>query len=128
MGKGISNAVQEVFPDSAEFISHYHFLARLGKDLFGKENDQIRARLRKHGIQGKLRKRVREYKSMIDRDLAVVQSLSSSLPAKNPQRPPSPTHMPLVAAYAFVLWALESKKQARVCGLVKNHFRDIFFI
>ena len=55
MGKGISNAVKEIFPDSPDFICHYHFLRDLGKDLFGKENDKIRGRLSKHGIQGKLR-------------------------------------------------------------------------
>jgi len=116
MGKGISNAVKTVFPDSADFICHYHFLASLGKNLFGKENDRIRARLRKHGIQGKLRKRVREYKSMIDRDPAVVQSLTSTLEANSAQIGSSFTDIPLVAAYAFVLWALEGKKQAQGYG------------
>ena len=116
MAKGISNAVREVFPDSPDFICHYHFLSALGKNLFGKENDRIRARLRKHGIQGKLRKRAREYKSMIDRDPAIVQSLTSTLEAKSPQRCSSFTDMPFVAAYAFVLWALEGKKQAQGYG------------
>jgi len=116
MGKGISNAVKTVFPDSADFICHYHFLAAVGKNLFGKENDRIRVRLRKHGIQGKLRKRVREYKRMIDEHPAVVESLASNLKVKNSQRPLLLLYMPLVAAYTLVLWALEGKKQGQGYG------------
>ena len=116
MGKGISNAVKTVFPDSADFICHYHFLAAVGKNLFGKKNDRIRARLRKHGIQGKLRKRVREYKRMIDEHPAVVESLTSNLNVKNSQHAPFLVHMPLVAAYTFILWALEGKKQGQGYG------------
>lgn len=116
MGKGISTAVKEVFPDSPDFICHYHFLSAVGKNLFSKENDQIRARLSKHGIQGKLRKRVREYKRLIDQDPSVVRSLSATLEAKSPQIGSSFRYMPLVAAYAFVLWALEGKKQTQGYG------------
>jgi len=116
MGKGILRAVKEVFPDSPDFICHYHFLSAVGKNLFGKENDQIRARLRKHGIQGKLHKRVREYKGMIDDHPAALHSFSSGLNGNTP-RPSGPcTHDALVATYAFVLWALEGKKQAQGYG------------
>lgn len=116
MGKGIVRAVKEVFPDSPDFICHYHFLSAVGKNLFGKENDQIRARLRKHGIQGKLHKRVREYKGMIDDHPAALHSFSSGLNGNTPQPSGPFTHDALVATYAFVLWALEGKKQAQGYG------------
>jgi hypothetical protein len=116
MGKGISNALQEVFPDSPDFICHYHFLADLGKDLFGEENDKIRARLRKHAIQGKLRKRVREYKRRIDENPALVESLAGGMKENNPSRCTSLKSIPLVISYTLVLWALEGKKQAQGYG------------
>lgn len=116
MGKGISNALQEVFPDSPDFICHYHFLADLGKDLFGKENDKIRARLRKHGIHGKLRKRVREYKRKIDENPSLVESLAGGVKEKNPSGCISLKSIPFVVSYTLVLWALESKKSAQGYG------------
>ena len=52
MGKGISRAVEKVFPDTPDFICHYHFLSAVGKNLLKTENDTLRKRLSKHGIQG----------------------------------------------------------------------------
>lgn len=116
MGKGISGAVKAVFPESPDFICHYHFLAAVGKNLFGKENDRIRARLRKHGIHGTLRKRAREYKPRMEEQPAVVQSLGSMLNAKDPKPLAPCTPLAPVAAYSLVLWALEGKKQAQGYG------------
>jgi hypothetical protein len=56
MGAGILAAVDEVFPGVPDYICHFHFLRDIGKDLFQREHDHIRSRLRCHGIQGKLRK------------------------------------------------------------------------
>ena len=56
MGAGIIAAVDEVFPGIPDYICHFHFLRDIGKDLFQREHDHIRSRLRCHGIQGKLRK------------------------------------------------------------------------
>ncbi len=116
MGKGISNALKEVFPDSPDFICHYHFLADLGKDLFGAENDKIRTRLRKHGIQGKLRKRVREYKRRIDKNPSLVHSLVHGMNEKDPSGCTSLESIPVVVSYTLVLWALEGKKTAEGYG------------
>lgn len=117
MGKGISGALKAVFPESPDFICHYHFLAAVGKNLFGKENDRLRARLRKHGIHGILRKRAREYKRSMEQQPAVVQSLSSILiNAKDPKPLAPRTPLAPVAAYSLVVWALEGKKQAQGYG------------
>ncbi|MAE16783.1 MAG: hypothetical protein CL911_05010, partial [Deltaproteobacteria bacterium] len=48
-----------VFPNVAQFICHFHFLKVLGNDLFGEEYEIIRRRLKHHGIQTTLRKRIR---------------------------------------------------------------------
>jgi len=75
MGKGICTAVSSVFPGIPDFICHYHFLADIGKDLLGIDYDKIRNRLSKHGIQGKLHKRVREWAKDIQENPVLVQSL-----------------------------------------------------
>ena len=41
MGKGIMNAVEEVFDGIRIFICHFHFLRDIGKDLFGDDYDVI---------------------------------------------------------------------------------------
>lgn len=56
MGIGILAAVKEVFPEVPDYICHFQFLRDIGKDLFQREHDHIRNRLRCHGIQSKLRK------------------------------------------------------------------------
>jgi len=111
MGKGITNAAEEVFPDSPDRICHYHFLADLGDDLFGKENAKIRGRLSKHGIQGKLRNRVREFRKIIDDNPDLVESLVNSLKEQSIRNLLQPNLMPAAAAYTLALWALAGKKQ-----------------
>ena len=116
MGKGILNAVKEVFPNTPDFICHYHFLSAQGKTLFGKENDKIRDRLSKHGIQGKLRIRVRQFKKVIDETPGLVDSFHNGLKAKSIEDPQRINHIPVVAAYTLALWALEGKKQGKGYG------------
>ncbi|MBA7659443.1 hypothetical protein ES703_67423 [subsurface metagenome] len=66
MVKGILAVIREVFKNVPLFIYHYHFLKNVGKELFGEENDTIRKRLKNHGIQGTLRRRV----SILDSNIA----------------------------------------------------------
>lgn len=108
MGKGICGAVHQVFPGKPDFICHYHFLADIGKDLLGDDNDKIRGRLSRHGIQGTLRKRVREWARGARENPAVVQALLDGV--KNGHLPPSAADLlPTINAYALVLWALAGK-------------------
>ena len=116
MGKGILNAVKEVFPNTPDFICHYHFLSAQGKTLFGAENDKIRGRLKKHSIQGKLRIRVREFKKVIDETPYLVDSFLNGLKAVSIEDPHRINHIPVVAAYTLALWALEGKKQGKGYG------------
>jgi len=116
MGKGITNASEEVFPDCPDRICHYHFLADIGEDLFGKENARIRGRLSKHGIQGKLRKRVREFKKIIDDNPGLVESLLNGLKVQSIENILQPNPMPAAAAYTLALWALAGKKQGQGYG------------
>jgi hypothetical protein len=115
MSKAISNAVGEVFPGIRDLICHFHFLADTGKDLFGKENDKIRARLSKHGIQGKLRKRVREFKEIIDDNPGLVETMVDSFKQGSLQDRMLDL-MPALAAYTLALWVLAGKKEAQGYG------------
>jgi len=115
MGKGISGAVEKVFPDTPDFICHYHFLAAVGKNLLNAENDTLRKRLSKHGIQGKLRMRARELKRNVEKNRLLVPSLLKCLEQKSLEGC-AVDLMPAVVTYALVLWALAGKKQGHGYG------------
>ncbi len=110
MGKGICAAVARVFPGIPDFICHYHFLADVGKDLFGGENDTMRKRLSKHGIQGKLRKRLRELQQQVDENPSVVESLESGVPADGLPGDAADSCIPAVVCYTLMRWAMAGKK------------------
>jgi hypothetical protein len=79
MGPGILKAVAQVFPHTPDFICHYHFLRDIGNDLFGKDYDLIRKRLRKHGITSKLHYRARRLKPVIDDNSALMDAFHSDV-------------------------------------------------
>ena len=110
MGKGICSAVSRVFPGIADFICHYHFLADVGRDLFGTSNDTIRKRLSTHGVQGKLRKRVRELNGMVRTNSSLIDSLVSGLDEQLPADEVM-AHMPSVVCYTLVQWTLAAKNE-----------------
>jgi len=108
MGKGICSAVQQVFPTTPDFICHYHFLADIGKDLLGPDNEKIRSRLSRHGIQGTLRKRVREWSHSARENPALVEALLDGV--QDGRLPPcAAALLPTITAYTLVLWALAGK-------------------
>ena len=115
MGKGIIRAVEKVFPDTPDFICHYHFLAAVGKNLLNKENDTLRKHLSKHGIQGKLRMRARELKRKVEKSRELVSFLLKCLEQKSLEGC-AVDLMPAVVTYALVLWALAGKKQGNRYG------------
>jgi hypothetical protein len=110
MGKGIIHAVETIFPGIPDFICHYHFLTAAGKNLLQRDNDTLRKRLSKHGIQGKLRMRARELKRKVEKSPDLVPSLLKSLEQKSVDNSVLDL-MPAVITYALVLWALAGKKQ-----------------
>lgn len=59
MGKGILNAVAEVFPDTPDFICHFHFLRDIGKDLLLSDYTAFYKRLRKLKVRSTLKQRGR---------------------------------------------------------------------
>jgi len=115
MGKGILFAVTQVFPHTPDFICHFHFLRDIGKDLYEKENDMIRNRLRKNAIQAILRKRLASFRKEIEKDTDIFVQLSRLLKEREgSENPVKPTLE--VFLYILILWALEGKKQGHGYG------------
>ena len=110
MGKGILKAVATVFPDVPDFICHFHFLRDIGKDLLGTPYDTIRKRLKAHGISGALRYRARQLKAVMDANPAMITALHKAMDNAT-LSPEMFEHVPIVAAYTLIQWALKGKSQ-----------------
>lgn len=113
MSKGIIKAVEIVFPNVKDFICHFHFLRDSGKDLLGVEYDNIRKRLSKHGITGKLNYRLRRFKQTIDENIQLIDMLNHREQNCNDELLCT---MPVIAAYSLIVWAFEGKKQGNGYG------------
>lgn len=110
MGKGIMNAVKDVFPYTRIFICHFHFLRDIGKDLFGTDYDVIRKRLQKHAISSKLHKQKKELKMVIDNNPALIDGIYYCV-EKGTIEDSLLELMPLVSCYALIMWILEGRNQ-----------------
>lgn len=123
MGKGILAAIGEVFNNVPLFICHYHFLKSVGKELFGEENDTIRKRLKNHGIQGALRRRVRALNSNIAAaPPELVETFSSGIETEDAAKAPAPMVM-----HTLLEWALEGKNQGQGRGFPFDQPHLVFY-
>lgn len=116
MGKGIVLAIEEVFKNLPHFLCHFHFLRDLGKDLFGTENDTIRNRLRKHGIQQTLRKRARGLKKHISSTPHLVDGFIDGLFQPCILRLCPPHNIQAVVTWLLIMWALAGKSEGKGFG------------
>lgn len=108
MAAGILRAVAQVFPNTLDFICHFHFLRDIGTDLMGEDYDRIRQRLRKHEIHATLRAHAKAIKRRL------APEILGQLAAGIPDPRPCDTHrqsLPLASVYSLILWALEGKTQ-----------------
>ena len=79
MGKAILKAVRTVFPDSPDYICHFHFLKDIGKDLLERDYSTVRRHLKTHRIRTHLRKMIKAFKKIIDEDVALQTELDNYL-------------------------------------------------
>ena len=118
MGAGILAAIKAVFKNVPMFICHYHFLKAIGKELFEQEHDILRKRLKKHGAQGILRKRVRDLENKID--LAPAQILETVLRFIEDDEGTNNVHatedFSQMLIHTMLAWALEGKHQGNGHG------------
>jgi len=88
----------------------------VGKDLFGDENDIIRKILQNYGIQTVLKRRARQLEDSIADTNTLVDGFVSGIESeKIPSNCPL-SHVPEIAAYTLIKWALDGKKQGHGFG------------
>ena len=116
MGKGIALAIKTVFKNVPALICHYHFLKDIGKDLFGEENDIIRKRLRKHGIQAVLKKRLRNLKKIISSMPHLLDEFVNGIENENILTNITLKTISVIATYTLINWALAGKNSGQGFG------------
>ena len=126
MGKGIMSAIEDVFPGKPDFICHFHFLRDIGKDLFGKEYNQIRNRLKKHKIRSLLRRMVKSLKENIDDESKAIQDLRANM-KKGQIEASSLKDMPEAAIYTMIHWAFDISSQLQGYGFPFDRPHLIFY-
>lgn len=109
MGKGIMNAVGEVFSGVKIFICHFHFLRDIGKDLLEENYDVIRKRLRRLGTVTALRTLAKHLKEIIDADSKIADNFFDLLEGGGEVVGQSTDKLLVINIYMFIIWILEGK-------------------
>jgi hypothetical protein len=120
MGKGILNAVAEVFPDTPDFICHFHFLRDIGKDLLNNDYTTLLKRLRKLKVRPKLRRRAKYLEQKINPDCHDVGEIIESLQSGKWQTN-NFDNVPLITAYALIQWIFDYPKESDGYGFPFDH-------
>ena len=116
MGKGFLAALREVFPNVPLFACHFHFLKNVGNELFGEENDTIRKRLKSHGIQGTLRRRVHTLNSRIAEEPELADTFLAGIESEDLLILRALEGLAQVLVRTLLMWALEGKNQGQGRG------------
>jgi hypothetical protein len=111
MGKGIQNAVNEVFPGIPDYICHFHFLRDIGKDLLEHDYGIIRNALKNNKVRSRLRQRARLLRSKIDIEPKVIAALKASLASGKVNRA-TVRKMPTLVAFAMIHWILDANSES----------------
>lgn len=111
MGKGIQNAVDEVFPGIPDYICHFHFLRDIGKDLLEHDYGIIRTALKNNKVRSTLRQRARLLRSKIDIEPEAIAALKASLASGKVKRA-TVRKMPTLVAFAMIHWILDANSES----------------
>lgn len=104
MGSGLMSAVEQVFPNTPDFICHFHFLRDLGKDLIKTQYQMLIRQIKTLRIRPKLREAARRLKQLIEAEphhKACLQNYLETMPS-SASGLPAP-----VSAYLLIMWVLE---------------------
>lgn len=115
MGKGIIAAVEQVFPDIADFICHFHFLRDIGKDLLLDDYTALQKRLRKLKIRPLLRQRAKYLEQKINPDNHSFDEIMASIDSGTWETS-SFKHFPLITVYVLINWVFEYTSQSKAYG------------
>ncbi len=111
MGRGIADAVEEVFPCVPDYICHFHFLRDIGKDLLLEEYAALRKRLRKLNARSLLRQRARYLEKKIVDSSLCPDDFQASLEAGE-KGSASTEGTSLMTAYTLIHWAFDHRSQS----------------
>lgn len=115
MGKGIVNAVAEVFPGTPDFICHFHFLRDIGKDLLLDDYSAFQKRLRRLKVRPTLRRQAKYLEQKINPDHHDIDGIIESLQSGGWQSSHF-EHIPMILAYALIHWIFEYPKESSGYG------------
>ncbi len=115
MGKGIINAVAQVFPDTPDFICHFHFLRDIGKDLLTDEYSSFLKRLRRLNVRPTLRRQAKYLEQKINPASHDIVGMAKSLQSGNWQITDF-EHAPMVMASALIHWIFDYPSQSNGYG------------
>lgn len=115
MGKGIMNAVKEVFPKIPILICHFHFLRDMGKDLLKSNYDIITKRLTHFGFLVKLKTVRTGLKTVVEENPALIEHFHNSLVENKKVSQQSPEFL-LVMLYTLLEWILNWKDNSAGYG------------
>ena len=114
MGTGILKAVAQVFPDTRDFICHFHFLRDVGKDLLNPAYAQLRKALRTHAATTNLNALIRQARQYIEKQSADTAWLALSI--KDGKDLGEIQQVSAISAYSLALWCLNGKKSGNGFG------------
>ena len=114
MGIGICKAVSKVFPNTKDFICHFHFLRDVGKDFLEPAYGRLRKRLRKHATSTELNYQARQMKKALQEEDIEGHALKRLLQDTN--LPEDSPLLPLGSAYSLALWVLQGKQIGKGYG------------
>jgi len=114
MGTGILKAVAKVFPESQDFICHFHFLRDVGKDLLNPAYGQLRKALRTHAATTNLNALIRQTRQYIEKKSSNTTWLAVAI--KEGKNFGDIQQISLISAYSLALWCLHGKKSGNGLG------------
>jgi hypothetical protein len=114
MGTGILKAVALVFPDTRDFICHFHFLRDVGKDLLNPSYGQLRKALRAHAATTNLNALIRQAHQYIEKQSADTAWVALAI--KEGKELGEIRQVSLISAYSLALWCLQGKKNGNGFG------------
>jgi hypothetical protein len=126
MGKGIVNAVEEVFPNTPDFICHFHFLRDIGKDLLDSEYTTLQKRLRRLNVRPTLRRRAKYLEQKINPVSHDIDGIIESLQNGN-WHANHFDHIPLIMTYALIHWIFDYPKESNGYGFPFDRAHLDFF-
>lgn len=114
MGTGICKAVALVFPETRDFVCHFHFLRDAGKDILDPSYGQLRRALQGHGATTRLNELIRDVRKRIDLRIVDATQLKSAI--KKDHTITNVEQKILVSIYSLALWCLQGKKEGNGYG------------